>query len=104
MWSVSKLERRLVGLSRFELLTPRLSSVCSNQLSYRPDFAQGLRRASPPPLLATLPSRRTGLSAVAAKRRRRIPSKLDRAHHHPPELAFASNGGTNSPGYQIDLD
>ena len=32
--------RRLVGLSRFELLTPRLSSVCSNQLSYRPDFAK----------------------------------------------------------------
>jgi hypothetical protein len=29
-------ERRMVGLSRFELLTPRLSSVCSNQLSYRP--------------------------------------------------------------------
>jgi hypothetical protein len=28
--------RKLVGLSRFELLTPRLSSVCSNQLSYRP--------------------------------------------------------------------
>src|SRR5262249_43464956 len=28
--------RRMVGLSRFELLTPRLSSVCSNQLSYRP--------------------------------------------------------------------
>ena len=28
---------RLVGLSRFELLTPRLSSVCSNQLSYRPE-------------------------------------------------------------------
>ena len=28
----------LVGLSRFELLTPRLSSVCSNQLSYRPDM------------------------------------------------------------------
>ena len=27
---------KLVGLSRFELLTPRLSSVCSNQLSYRP--------------------------------------------------------------------
>ena len=26
----------MVGLSRFELLTPRLSSVCSNQLSYRP--------------------------------------------------------------------
>ena len=27
---------KMVGLSRFELLTPRLSSVCSNQLSYRP--------------------------------------------------------------------
>ena len=30
----------LVGLSRFELLTPRLSSVCSNQLSYRPRYSQ----------------------------------------------------------------
>ena len=29
-------KQALVGLSRFELLTPRLSSVCSNQLSYRP--------------------------------------------------------------------
>ena len=29
-------KRRLVGLTRFELVTPRLSSVCSNQLSYRP--------------------------------------------------------------------
>ena len=27
---------RVVGLDRFELSTPRLSSVCSNQLSYRP--------------------------------------------------------------------
>ncbi len=26
----------LVGLERFELSTPRLSSACSNQLSYRP--------------------------------------------------------------------
>ena len=26
----------LVGLTRLELVTPRLSSVCSNQLSYRP--------------------------------------------------------------------
>src|SRR5262245_39793317 len=31
----------MVGLSRFELLTPRLSSVCSNQLSYRPSFLPG---------------------------------------------------------------
>jgi hypothetical protein len=28
-----------VGLTRFELVTPRLSSVCSNQLSYRPRYA-----------------------------------------------------------------
>ena len=28
---------KLVGLGRFELPTPRLSSVCSNQLSYRPE-------------------------------------------------------------------
>jgi hypothetical protein len=33
---ISSGERRLVGLTRFELVTPRLSSVCSNQLSYRP--------------------------------------------------------------------
>ena len=26
----------MVGLDRLELSTPRLSSVCSNQLSYRP--------------------------------------------------------------------
>ena len=33
-------KRRLVGLTRFELVTPRLSSVCSNQLSYRPGDAR----------------------------------------------------------------
>src|SRR6266850_1490409 len=32
----STTERSMVGLGRFELPTPRLSSVCSNQLSYRP--------------------------------------------------------------------
>src|SRR2546426_12292897 len=32
----SACERKMVGLERFELSTPRLSSVCSNQLSYRP--------------------------------------------------------------------
>src|SRR6187431_1793414 len=34
--STKRTPLELVGLSRFELLTPRLSSVCSNQLSYRP--------------------------------------------------------------------
>jgi hypothetical protein len=29
-------KRQMVGLGRLELPTPRLSSVCSNQLSYRP--------------------------------------------------------------------
>ena len=40
---------RMVGLSRFELLTPRLSSVCSNQLSYRPRLrlGSGARRSAP---------------------------------------------------------
>src|SRR5918993_2231421 len=36
----------VVGLTRFELVTPRLSSVCSNQLSYRPS-SPGLLRYSP---------------------------------------------------------
>src|SRR5207253_8895136 len=39
---------RVVGLGRFELPTPRLSSVCSNQLSYRPlprPCAPGSQRA-----------------------------------------------------------
>ena len=31
----------VVGLTRLELVTPRLSSVCSNQLSYRPGKTQG---------------------------------------------------------------
>ena len=34
--SPSGLLLKMVGLGRFELPTPRLSSVCSNQLSYRP--------------------------------------------------------------------
>ena len=37
-------ERRLVGLTRFELVTPRLSSVCSNQLSYRPPTSPAFGR------------------------------------------------------------
>ena len=36
----------LVGPVRFELTTPRLSSVCSNQLSYEPYF---MKRQSAPP-------------------------------------------------------
>lgn len=36
----SDLSARVVGLERLELSTPRLSSVCSNQLSYRPEPVQ----------------------------------------------------------------
>ena len=41
-----------MGLSRFELLTPRLSSVCSNQLSYRPEYILRIRLDSPRPTQA----------------------------------------------------
>ena len=34
--AISVAPPQAVGLERFELSTPRLSSVCSNQLSYRP--------------------------------------------------------------------
>jgi hypothetical protein len=34
--NISNLRFHMVGLSRFELLTSRLSGVRSNQLSYRP--------------------------------------------------------------------
>jgi hypothetical protein len=57
-----------VGLSRFELLTPRLSSVCSNQLSYRP----GLQATY-------LGCQRTRLASRGLPRSP-VLSKLDRAH------------------------
>ena|SRR5450759_2320427 len=84
----------LVGLTRFELVTPRLSSVCSNQLSYRPQSPVSrlrwpcqLRRGSP--ALADQPSRRL----VRNTRRRPVLSKLDRraSFRQPCE-------------YQIDLE
>ena len=45
--------RAVVGLERFELSTPRLSSVCSNQLSYRPSSRPAPTRIfkEPPPVL-----------------------------------------------------
>ena len=39
--------REMVGLTRFELVTPRLSSVCSNQLSYRPGILFKERDSGP---------------------------------------------------------
>jgi hypothetical protein len=43
-----------VGLTRFELVTPRLSSVCSNQLSYRPRYSLSKNRR---PVLSKLDKR-----------------------------------------------
>ena len=37
----------MVGLARLELATPRLSSVCSNQLSYKPFVNQNRRTVYP---------------------------------------------------------
>src|SRR5258708_19300201 len=51
----------MVGLTRFELVTPRLSSVCSNQLSYRPVSSIQRTEASAP-----------------------VPSKLNRTCSHLP--------------------
>ena len=83
----------MVGLSRFELLTPRLSSVCSNQLSYRP---------SEPTFSAPLfkePARLRACGATAWP----VPSKLNRTCAH---FAVDSLRPGLSPGlmvYQIDL-
>jgi hypothetical protein len=67
----------LVGLTRFELVTPRLSSVCSNQLSYRPS------PVSPVTPLTLSKNRSTGTrrslkSTAAFLRIGPILSKLDR--------------------------
>ena len=69
-----------MGLSRFELLTPRLSSVCSNQLSYRPVFLSRARR----------PLRRFYQNCQRT-RATPVPSKLDRTCQ-PTRM------------YQIDLE
>ena len=47
-WVALKAPDQVVGPVRFELTTPRLSSVCSDQLSYEPEFRilfeEGMRR------------------------------------------------------------
>jgi hypothetical protein len=44
-----------VGLERFELSTPRLSSVCSNQLSYRPRLKFPTNADGPTPWRLSVP-------------------------------------------------
>ena len=95
----------MVGLSRFELLTPRLSSVCSNQLSYRPSSGQ----STSAPLLHELvkepahgtPQRRSGQHGP-------IPSKLDRRAaslltpcEHQIDLRFSNSRGIRSSRKEV---
>ena len=54
-----------MGLGRFELPTPRLSSVCSNQLSYRPLYLKLAPLAS---LLASLARDPVSLTKVSKNR------------------------------------
>jgi hypothetical protein len=79
----------MVGLSRFELLTPRLSSVCSNQLSYRPDNLSAASVTLTGPVLSKLdrtcvaevrfvPDRSFDLSDSALARAFRRPLELRR--------------------------
>jgi hypothetical protein len=69
--------RRLVGLTRFELVTPRLSSVCSNQLSYRPGI---------------LSSKNHGISRLPLP----VLSKLDSPCAHFPEPNRPAEAGRRS--------
>ena len=73
----------MVGLSRFELLTPRLSSVCSNQLSYRPNIDRGTSSRRTPSLA---PSRGPSCPAPLAR--------AARSRSLPPSLSLA--GGLDS--------
>ena len=52
--------RSVVGLGRFELPTPRLSSVCSNQLSYRPLTQTQRPRISKNQASRSVPQNQTG--------------------------------------------
>jgi hypothetical protein len=85
----------LVGLSRFELLTPRLSSVCSNQLSYRPvnlstRFSTDVSTTNlskNPRLRQGYGGLATAQGATAGRARPLVPSKLDRAFTNQPVRA-----------------
>ena len=78
-------EEELVGLGRFELPTPRLSSVCSNQLSYRPLYLKSVpltRRSLEIPYLLPKFQRTEAISLV--------PSKLDRHALTKPSIVIRS--------------
>ena len=93
-FSASSRREKLVGVSRFELLTPRLSSVCSNQLSYRPVSFRGTKppRYSDPCSPLTFPPRRDGLANFS--------KTLDR----PGSFKTRQNARPTYRMYQIDLE
>ena len=62
--------RWLVGLDRFELSTPRLSSVCSNQLSYRPSPLQAPPDSAPRQIFQRAEGCPSGPSRLDASPRR----------------------------------
>jgi hypothetical protein len=88
----------VVGLTRFELVTPRLSSVCSNQLSYRPS-SPGLLRYSPAGPLAAAsksvkerhhpPGQRPVLSKLD-RRAKPVNPSLSRRDSHPDATSIRS--------------
>jgi len=79
--SDSFLEPKVVGLTRFELVTPRLSSVCSNQLSYRPVMA----------LRAAARAGRPGRALTPGPVQKPVLSKLDRrANPNPARIRSIS--------------
>src|SRR6476620_10298136 len=70
----------MVGPGRLELPTPRLSSVCSNQLSYGPSPAFALKSASGTPQSARHSQRAPGNARQQAKACRHGPltrSRID---------------------------
>ena len=98
-----------MGLGRFELPTPRLSSVCSDQLSYRPAQA----RRAPAGTRARTGSLKTGQDVCALRRcNRAIPRpdargipRRDRGHgatEHQIDLECLARGGQAAAGVRND--
>ena len=95
-----------MGLSRFELLTPRLSSVCSNQLSYRPNTSDPC--PDPGPIFRTRNVRQGRLAAPSADcsegaLERWADSLKTRQNVNKPSLPKRSPEGPVFNQYQIDL-
>ena len=89
-----------MGLTRLELVTPRLSSVCSNQLSYRPSDTSSKNN-----LLWILTDRRSFVKEVIQPQ---VPLRLPCYDFTPvmnhtvvtvlPKVRLATSGATHSHG------